>query len=375
MPPARITPGQSLSPQQKTGLEIVAHLHGGRDVVLAIDVTESVGLNDKGRIHLRQIVEDSLKPGDSVYVVPFASDVVPLAGASDVYPLGTPIEFSSKSQDNINKILQKIPFAPDLKLQNTDIERAELTVYQGLAQINQNRLGQHQPIKPQSVVWITDAPLFTKQGNEWIETPVSSPFRVGDSPESRDRQAWLDALPMNKRSLAINNYNLSVVDIAPTVQEFCTPAPGGQKVCQVNSYIFGQLWLPVLILGCGVLALVGGVWYGFKLRKKWRITVTFEGKEDERECRPLSPGKCIAIGAGEADSRCVDVIDCPGTEIRAYLERNGNQLYLKPTKLAGVELTDGTEINKQTRITGNSLNLNCPDESNRAYCIDIKIGK
>jgi hypothetical protein len=44
----------------------VARLHGGHDVVLAIDLTESVGLNDEGRIRLRQIVEDSLRPGDPV---------------------------------------------------------------------------------------------------------------------------------------------------------------------------------------------------------------------------------------------------------------------------------------------------------------------
>ena len=366
MQPAIVTPGQPLSPPQKAGLELVAHLHGGRDVVLAIDVTESVGLNDKGRIHLRQLVEDSLKPGDSVYVVPFASDV----GA-----LVTPIVFSSKSQETINKVLQKIPFTADSKLQNTDIQRAELTVYQGLAQINQNRLQQHQPIKPQSVVWITDAPLFLKPGEAWIETPAKSVFRVSDSPESRERQAWLDALPMNKRTLAINKYNLSVVDIDPIVQEFCTPVPGGQVACKLNSYLFGQLWLPASLLGIGVLAGLGGLWYWLKLRKKWRITVTFEGKEeDKRECRPLLPGKCIAIGEGEADSRCVDVIKCRGAEIRAYLERNGNRLYLKPTKLAVVEL-DGREIKKPTRITGNLLRLNCPDERDREFNIDIKIEK
>ncbi len=66
-----VIPGQPLSSQQKLGLELVTRLHSGRDVVLAIDLTESVGINDEGRIRLRQIIEDSLKPGDSVYVVPF----------------------------------------------------------------------------------------------------------------------------------------------------------------------------------------------------------------------------------------------------------------------------------------------------------------
>jgi hypothetical protein len=218
-----VTPGQSLTPQQKIGLELITRLHKGRDVVLAIDLTESVGINSEGRIRLRQIIEDSTKPGDSVYVVPFASEVSSLEGTSDSHPLGIPIDFGSKSKENLEKVLQKIPASADLKLQNTDIQRAELTIYQGLAQLNQNRLQQNQPIKPQSVVWITDAPLLVSSGNEWIETPANSPFRVKDSPESREHQSWLNALPLNKRELLIKNaqskdYKLAVVDIAPTVQ-------------------------------------------------------------------------------------------------------------------------------------------------------------
>ena len=121
MTPPRVTPGQVVTPQQKIGLELVARLHSGRDVVLAIDLTESVGLNNEGRIRLRQIIEDSLKPGDSVYVVPFASNVVLLERTSDLYPLGNDINFSSKSKGSIEKILQKIPLSSDSKLQHTDI--------------------------------------------------------------------------------------------------------------------------------------------------------------------------------------------------------------------------------------------------------------
>ena len=205
MIPQKVTLGQRLTPQQKIGLEIVSRLHGGRDVVLAIDLTESVGINNEGRLRLRQIVEDSLQPGDSVYVVNFGSDVAPLKGVSDSYPLGIPIKFSSKTKTNIDKVLQRIPQSADLNIQNTDIQKAELTIYQGVAQLNQNRLQQNQPIKPQSVVWITDAPLSTSSGNEWIETPANSSFRVKDSPESKERQAWLNALPINKRELSIKN--------------------------------------------------------------------------------------------------------------------------------------------------------------------------
>ncbi len=372
-----VTPGQSLSPKQKIGLDLVSHLHRGRDVVLAIDLTESVGINSEGRIRLRQIIEDSLQPGDSVYVVPFASNVGSLEGASDLNPLGSPINFSNKNQDNIEKVLQKIPGSANLKLQNTDIKRAELTIYQGIAQLNQNRLQQNQPIKPQSVVWITDAPLLANSGKEWIETPINSPFRVKDSPESQDHQAWLKALPLDKRELSIKNnqskdYKIAVVDIDPTVQEFCTIAPSGKEICKVNSYLFGQLWLPASILSLGLAFLLFLLWYLTNLRKKWRIIVTSDLNEDEKECRPLIPGKCFAIG--EADARCVDEIECPGSEVRAYLERKGNQLYLVPTKLAPIHW-NGKEINRRTRLTGNRIKLNCPDERSGDFYIDIKIKK
>ncbi len=45
----KVTPEQLLTPSQTTGLKIVSFLHKGRDVVLAIDMTESVGLNDEGQ--------------------------------------------------------------------------------------------------------------------------------------------------------------------------------------------------------------------------------------------------------------------------------------------------------------------------------------
>ena len=340
-------------------------------------MTEREGLNNEGRIRIRQIIEDSLKPGDSVYVVPFASNVVLLERTSNLYPLGSSINFSSKSKDNIEKILQKIPLSPDLKLQNTDIQRAELTIYQGIAHLNQNRLQQNQPIKPQSVVWITDAPLLANSGNEWIETPANSPFRVKDSPETRERQSWVDALPIIKRELLIKNdksqdYKLAVVDIAPTVQEICTIAPSGEKPCKVNSYLFGQLWLPASILVIGLVAIPFFLRHWINIRNKWRITVTFDFNDDEKECRPLLPGKCIAIG--EADSSCVDSIDCPGLEVRSYLKRQGNQLYLVPTNLAPIQWNGG-EITKRTRLTGTQIKLNCPDENNRDFYIQIRVRK
>ncbi len=74
----QVTVGQTLTNNQLQKLGWISHLSKGRDVVLAIDMTESVGLNNEGRILLRQIVSESLQPGDVVYIVPFADVVNPL---------------------------------------------------------------------------------------------------------------------------------------------------------------------------------------------------------------------------------------------------------------------------------------------------------
>ncbi|MCL1466795.1 VWA domain-containing protein [Argonema galeatum] len=367
-PPRKVTPGQPLTASQKAGLELVARLHGGRDVVLAIDLTESVGLNDEGRNRLRQIVQDSLHPGDSVYVVPFATNVNPLPPA---------IEFNGKRED-IDRILQVVPLDRDPNLRNTDIQRAELIIYQNLAQVNHDRLQENQPIKPQSVVWITDAPLFSKSGQEWIETPADSPFRVESSEESQQRREWIQALPMRDRKLAIRTndnkeYNLTVVDIDPTVQELCTPAPGGRETCLVTPYLIKQLWLPASISVIVFIALVvAGIKY-YRLQKKWQLIVDFTAtaKEEDQICY-LGHKKRIAIG--EYDSTCDDSIDTPGPEVRAYLERKGDKLYLVPTGDAPIYY-NGREITVQTLITGYRIRLNCPDSRKRDYEIVIKLIK
>lgn len=46
-----VIPGLPLSPWQKAGLSLVARLQGGRDIVLAIDVTPSVNPNEEGKLH------------------------------------------------------------------------------------------------------------------------------------------------------------------------------------------------------------------------------------------------------------------------------------------------------------------------------------
>ncbi|KOP24238.1 hypothetical protein AMR41_22825 [Hapalosiphon sp. MRB220] len=379
-----VIPGkQSLSSFQKELLEIIPNIpgHGGRDVVFAIDLTESVGYNDEGRTRLRQIVEDSLQPGDSVYIVPFARNTIISDTGAGVNPLGTSIHIFNKNKENIDRVLEKIPFASDPNHYGTDIQQAELTIYQGVAQLNQNRLQKNQPIKPQSVVWLTDAPLLTKPGissDIWKETPAESPFRIENSPESQQRKAWIQTLPLKSRSLSIktqNNkeYTLTIIDIPPTLQELCTPAPGGRETCLVNSYLFNQLWLPGLISLLIFTGFVLGIMKLYKLQKKWELIVDFEITEqpEDQKCR-LPNNKRIAIG--EYDPSCVDSIDCPGAEVRAYLERKGEKLYLTPTNDAPIYL-NGNEIKSRTLISNSRFRMNCPDARNREYEIVIKINK
>ena len=317
---------------QQAGLNLVSRLYGGRDVIFAIDLTESVGLNDEGRIRLAQIIEDSLQSGDTVYVVPFASEVNPLT--PEVNPLGVQkgIKFRGKSAD-IEQILATVPFQSDISLRNTDIQKAEGYIYQRLTGINQCRLTDNKAIKPQSVVWLTDAPLSTAAGitsDVWVETPGESPFRNSESLESQERQAWLDALPLQKRSRQIegdNNtsYQITVVDIAPTVQEFCTPAPGGKETCLVTSYLLKMLWLPTSILV--VLLIISGIAtkYLITLNKKWKLKISFptDDSQEEQTCY-LKNQQRIAIGDDSLNS-----IACPGEDIRGYLQRKGDRVTMK----------------------------------------------
>lgn len=383
----KVTPGTTpLTSTQKVGLELVSRLSGGRDVVLAIDLTSSVGLNDEGRTRLRQIVEDSIKPGDFVYVIPFGSDVVLKPENSSQNPLVEPVKFTNNLPESTQQVLAKIALVSDPNLANTDIQKAELIIYQGLAQLNQNRLQQNQGVKPQSVVWITDAPILTSPGinsSTWIETPAQSPFRIISSSESQERQSWIQALPIQKRSLVIQTknqnlngkYNLSVVDITATVQEFCTPAPGGAETCLVNPYLLKQLWLPGLISGIFLVLIILGIFKALRLQKKWELIVDFEvtAKPEDQKCR-LPHNKKIAIGTAEHDSKCIDSINCPGSEVRGYLERQGEKLYLVPTGNAPVYY-HGKEVLSRILICNWQFRINCPDVKKRDYEIVFKVIK
>jgi hypothetical protein len=369
-----IAPGNNVKSWQQFGLNLASRIYGGRDVVIAIDLTESVGLNAEGRLRLTQIIEDSLQPGDTVYVVPFASEVNPLQPEINPLTKQQGIKFRGKPAD-IESILKVLPFESEIKLNNTDIQNAELFTYRGLAQLNQCRLGENTALKPQSIVWLTDAPLLTKSGIDsatWVETPANSPFRLLDSSASQERQSWLQALPIKERSQTIttdNNrsYQLSVVDLVPTVQEFCTPTPGGKETCLVTPYLAKLLLLPTLIV-MGLI--VGGCFWGkylISVNKKWRLKISFESDKEEQVCYLKNKQK-IAIGDDNLNS-----IYCPGNESRGYLQRKGNRLYLIPLKTQPIFYRE-QKIVKKLAIKHDTFRLNCPLGA-KNFTFNIKLTK
>jgi hypothetical protein len=346
---------QKLSDLQKNGLQL-ASVGQGRDVVLAIDLTESVGLNDEGRLRLKQIIQDSLQKGDSVYVVPFASQVNPLQ--PQINPFTAAIPFQGKPED-VDRILQTLPLTSRSGQQNADIQRAESSIYKNLAQLNQCRLTANQGVRTQSVVWLTDAPLLTKPGitsQTWVETPANSPFRQQNSVASKERQEWLNALPLKLRSQKISNYNLSIVDIPPTVQEFCTPAPGGKETCLVNAYLLQQLWLPILLSLLGILVtLAGGIWAFRHLRslqQAWKLTIVGDDDSDPQICY-LRNKQRLGIGSD---------IECRGHDVRGYLRREGNKLFLEPSGELQIHYRN-SEVTQRQILTGRCIRLNYPHQS------------
>jgi len=309
---APVVPGnRALTSEQQQGLDWVARIGGGRDVVLAIDLTESVGINDPGRQHLRQIIEKTLNPGDTVHIISFATTTRP------------PIVFQYQGENSISEILAAIPMNAGSE-QGTDIMCAELDVYKYVAQLNQDRLVANQPIKPQSVIWITDAPLEIPEGQsqQWIEAPNSSCGLAG-SELAQARTVWMKDLPRTSREIQPGQFRLTVVDIEPTVQEFCTPRPGGGEVCLVNDYLVKQLWLPSLL---GIVLLVGVIGFaawGLHRNRRWQINITL-GEQDF----PFQLGPGQKVGLGAFGPGCVGYIPLQTMELQGTLERNGTNLYI-----------------------------------------------
>jgi hypothetical protein len=149
---------------------------------------------------------------------------------------------------------------------------------------------------------------------------------------------------------------LSVVDIAPTVQEFCTPAPGGQETCLINGYLLQQLWLPVLLSSLGILtALAGGIWW-FRhwrsLKLAWKLTIGDESDSEQQICY-LRNQQRLGIGSD---------IECRGHDIRGYLRREGNKLWLEPSGELPIHYQN-SEVTQRQLLTGRCIRLSYPHQS------------
>ena len=159
------------------------------------------------------------------------------------------------------------------------------------------------------------------------------------------------------------------MDLAPTVQEFCTPAPGGKETCLVTPYVVKLLLFPTLI---GIILLgIGGFWakYLISLNKRWKIKIAFESEEDkEAQVCYLKHKQKIAIGD---DS--LNAIYCPGDEVRGYLQRKGNRLYLIPLKSQPIFYRE-QEVKQAIPIERNNFRLNCPFKD-KNFDLAIKVTK
>jgi hypothetical protein len=353
---------EKLSSEQKQFLEIVSKFtpNQGREIFIAIDRTQSVRIEEEGRTRITQLIRDALQVGDRIYIVDFATDI------DEAELFKQPIVI--RSNEDKTKLLSGLKFEADPNLRNTDIQNAEGKIYRRLAELNQERLIAKQPIYRQSVIWMTDAPLFSKSPateQDWIETPPSSPFRDANSEQSKDRSDWLQGLDLlNKpeRSHQIkDNYKLTVVDIAPTVQEVCTYAPSGQSNCLVTPYLVDQLWLPALICGVsGIAIFIGLVLSGLHIyasRKDWKISIN-DGDIQKMKNR---------YNLGEYP------FDCDDGELRGYLERKGKELWIKPTTDILQIFLDGQEITKREKVLKDyfTLTLNCENAVQKEFIVKI----
>lgn len=366
-----VVPGSHpLTPQQEQQLEKVSWLSPGRDVVLAIDLTASVGFEASGQLKVSQIILDSLKPGDLVHIITFGSKV------NDPLP-----PFLVKDKNTLQEVLAQTPLQADPSQRNTDIQNAELYLYRYLAQLNQNRLYQGKPVRAQSVVWITDAPLDTPPGitsAQWIETPADSPFRQADSAPSLERAQWQQNLKRTTELVDLPGYRITIVDFPPQVQESCTPKPGGGTLCLVNDYVRSQLFWPQVILGTGLILgltlLIAGFVRWQQHRSTWTFRVVFEADPDRDPFTfSLKSGQRLALGG--LDPACVGEIDgIPGvSQTAGYLERRGLQLYLVPLdpEAAIVDLNGVTLSSAQLLKNSKRFRLSCRPPQGSDYTLSI----
>ena len=130
-----------------------------------------------------------------------------------------------------------------------------------------------------------------------------------------------------------------------------------------------MLWLPTSI-SVAFLVITGvATKYFVSINKRWRVKVTFnsDNTREQQTCY-LKNQQRIAIG----DSN-LNAIYCPDEQIRGYIIRKGNSLYLKPTRIAPLYYRD-REVTKEKKIDSNSLRINCP-QNGRDFEILIRIIK
>lgn len=360
-----VTIGQGLTSWQLRGLELVSLLQfNKRDVVFALDLTPSAGFSADARTRLTQLIQNNLRSGDQLYIILFGGQY----NDPKVYVL----------KEDAAQAISTIPYTPDPTLANTDIQEAELYVYKYLAQKNQDRLVTGEIVRPQSVVWVTDAPLFTKSGDEWIETPNKSPFRDVKSPESLQRKAWMKALDVenktNQSSIDLGNSKLTVVDIPPLVQEICTPTPGGSQSCLVTAYLIDKLWLPSLSL---LIILLGALFGGHKLWKwidvrerPWRVKVSRLADPQDRDGEEFVEDYIMT----NFKNKIAITVD-GGTEV-AYLEREKSELFIKPADSEEIILEcNRIDILEKTIINSRENVLKCNFKDRKLFEIKFTIDK
>ncbi len=120
------------------------------------------------------------------------------------------------------------------------------------------------------------------------------------------------------------------------------------------------------------MSAIWGIIYWKSLKTPWKLEVKFASDEErEKQKCTLKNQQKIAIGDDDISS-----IYCPGEDIRGYLERQGNQLYLRPSKKAPIYFR-GREVTQATKIDNHLLKINCPDESkiNKDFDLVIQIVK
>lgn len=107
-----------------------------------------------------------------------------------------------------------------------------------------------------------------------------------------------------------------------------------------------------------------GIKYLMSLKKTWQLRITYEDSQEE-QIRFLRHQQSLAIG---------DDIDCPVSEVRGYLKREGTNLYLEPISQSLPISYQGREITQRQLLKGNYIKLNCSYKS-RDFNLIIQVNK